>query len=128
MRGQITLEYMVLSLVVLALLAIAVSTLIEIQGSSSEALDSIMFRKSAMDLHGTVEEVCALGAGNQREVYLSRGMDVSGTGGQRLYFSNESIGNMSIELLCPKDVAASNPLSGRVMVINNEDIIEIEIR
>jgi len=118
---------MVLSLVVLALLAISVSTLIEIQGTSSEALDSIMFRKSALDLHSTVEEVCALGVGNQREVYLSRGMIVSKEGDE-LSFENESIGDMSVSLLCPKAyITVDNPLSGKVTVINkNIDEIKIE--
>lgn len=125
LKGQITLEYMVLSLVVLSMLAISVSTLIEIQGTSSEALDNIMFRKSALDLHSTVEEVCALGVGNQREVYLSRGMIVSGGSGNIL-FQNDTIGDMSLELLCSKDISSSGSLSGTVMVINNE--YEIEIR
>ena len=125
LKGQITLEYMVLSLVVLVMLAISVSTLIEIQGTSSEALDNIMFRKSALDLHSTVEEVCALGVGNQREVYLSRGMIVSGGSGNIL-FQNDTIGDMSLELLCSKDISSSGSLSGTVMVINNE--YEIEIR
>jgi len=117
---------MVLSLVVLALLAISVSTLIEIQGTSSDALDNIMFRKSALDLHSTVEEVCALGIGNQREVMLKRGMKVW-RDGDNIMFQNDSIGNMSLDMLCSKDIASSGSLSGTVIVINKDEY-EIEIR
>ena len=126
MKGQITLEYMVLSLVVLALLAVSISTLIQIQRSSSEALDNVMFRKSGLDLHGTVEEVCALGAGNQRKVYLSRGMSVEGVAGESMTFRNGSIANMSLKMVCPLDITADNYLNGWVTVTNKKDMIEIQ--
>lgn len=125
LRGQITLEYMVLSLVVLALLAISVSTLIEIQASSSEAMDNIMFRKSALDLHGTVEEVCALGVGNRREVILSRGIEVS-RDEDSLLFTNDEIGaSMAVPLICPKDVE-TDYLGGHVIIINDDTQIVFE--
>ena len=85
-----------------------------------------MPRKSGLDLHGTVEEVCALGAGNQREVYLSRGMSVEGVAGDSITFRNGSIANMSLEMVCPLKITASNYLNGWVTVTNKNDRIEIQ--
>ncbi|MEM2909025.1 MAG: hypothetical protein QW590_03285 [Candidatus Bilamarchaeaceae archaeon] len=122
--GQVTIEYMVLSLVVLAILAVAVTTLIQIQNSSSKALNNIVFRKSALDLHGTVEEVCALGEGNQREVFVSRSMEVE-KNAKELKFKNDTIGEMSLGLICPIDIEVDNPLYGNVLVIHEGDKINI---
>ncbi|MFH1222374.1 MAG: class III signal peptide-containing protein [Candidatus Micrarchaeota archaeon] len=129
MKGQITIEYMVLSLVVLALLAISITTLIQVQKSSVQAMDNVMFRKSALDLHSTIEEACALGAGNQRTVHLARSFELTlDRGSRKLFFKNGST-EMAVDLLCPLDVTAVNPLSGDVIVLNEDgDRIKVEKR
>ncbi|NYZ77459.1 class III signal peptide-containing protein [Candidatus Micrarchaeota archaeon] len=121
MKGQITLEYMVLSLVVIALLSIAITALITIRDNSDKALDVVLFKSSARDLYNAMEEVCAMGDGNSMEVYLKKDVSVSDAGGY-LEFSSplpHVNGTIKYESFCVLESDADS-LSGNVVVYNNE--------
>lgn len=115
-KGQLTIEYLILSVVVLAILAVSITTVLEINKSAGKALNAIVFRKSALDLYSTIEEVCALGAGNSQTVLLRANMTVT-KNGKNIEFS-DGTNNMALEAVCPLNIDASNPLHDFVNVTN----------
>lgn len=124
MRGQITLEYMVLSLVVVALLAIALSALIQIRENSNKAMDIVLFKSAARDLYNAIDEACAMGDGNSREVFLKKEVIVN-DGVEFLELSSPlSHVEGAVKYRCPCSVDSGDTLSGNVVVTNNEGEIE----
>ncbi|MEM4166681.1 MAG: class III signal peptide-containing protein [Candidatus Bilamarchaeaceae archaeon] len=120
-RGQITLEYLILSVIVLAMLAISIITLTEINTSSKKTMDNIIFRKSALDLHAAVEEVCALGGGNLQTIIIKNNMTVQKEG-ENLIFEDADK-KMKLEIICPYSLDVDNPLTaGRVIIENEKQI------
>ncbi len=124
MKGQITLEYMFLSLVVLALLSISLTALVKIKDNSSDAMVMVFFKSSARDLHNAIESVCALGNGNSREVTLKHELRVEYLSGY-LEFSGEGIpDSIKYDTMC--SVSPDGIYSGTVTVTNREGEIELE--
>jgi len=81
MRAQATIEYLLLSLVAIALVSFSALALIHIRDSSARSYDAVAFKGSATELANAINEACALGDGNSRVAYVRRRMDVSGGGG-----------------------------------------------
>lgn len=81
MLGQVSVEYLAVSLVAFSLLSISMLSLIYMHEGSSLALEAHMFRSSALRLGNAIDEVCALGEGNGREVSLGTGIEVSSVDG-----------------------------------------------
>lgn len=87
MKAQVTIEYLFLSLIALVLISFSVISLAKIKDSSGKAYDATLFRSSASKLANAMAEVCALGEGNSRAVYVKRNLSVEGgkTNGERRY-------------------------------------------
>jgi len=68
MKGQITLEYLVISLVALVLLSIAFTALFKIKEMSDASYELIQFKGAVERIHSASKELCALGDGNSREI------------------------------------------------------------
>ena len=68
MKGQVTLEYMTVSLVALVLLSLAVGSLYKIKEMSDSSYELMGFKASAEKIHSTSKELCAMGDGNSREI------------------------------------------------------------
>ncbi|MFH1520366.1 MAG: hypothetical protein ABID61_01850 [Candidatus Micrarchaeota archaeon] len=79
MRGQISFEYLFLSLVSLSLISISVVALITIKDMSIMTVDLLHFASSARSLGNTINEVCALGDGNSRSIDIGRAITVEST-------------------------------------------------
>lgn len=75
-RGQASLEYLVLSLVALALLSVSVFALASLRGYADKAAGDFSFRSSALSLANAISEVCALGSGNGRSLALGAPVSV----------------------------------------------------
>jgi hypothetical protein len=120
MRAQVTVEYLLLSAIALALMSFSVLALAHIRDSSERAYGALLFKSSATDLGNAMDEACALGSGNSRTVYVKRAVDVSGgTRAGILYaqFTDARSGlSLSRKMFCPVDGADS--LFGKVEVKN----------
>ncbi len=116
MRGQLTFEYLVLSLVAIALLAISLSALLSIRENSEKTFSSLSFRSSTARLEAAINEVCAMGNGNARTVYLeeSLGLENSGIGVKAVH------GADSITFGAQCDVTDTRLEKGTVSVKNEE--------
>jgi len=121
MKGQITLEYMVLTVVIIALLSISVAALIRIKDGSEDAMEIVLFKSSARDLYNAVSEACAMGDMNSRRIVLRTEVEIA-SHGDYLEFSNPDIGNtIKYEKNCEVDDAE---LEGAVVVTNSDGTIE----
>jgi len=121
MRAQITIEYLLLSVIALVLISFSVFALGRIKDASEKAYDAVEFRSSAADLANAMDEVCALGEGNSRVVYLRRAIDAEGglaADGGRYAEMRDSASNLTIvrEAFC--DIAGAVGLEGKTEVKN----------
>ncbi len=120
MFGQVTMEYLVLSLVAISMLAVSLSALIAIKDSSARLVDDgLLFRLSAQKLGNAISEVCAMGSGNRRVVALDSQLAIeteTADDGSVVRFRN-SASSLVSHSLCPV-IAASAQLEGGVIVEN----------
>ena len=121
MRGQISLEYLVLSLVAISLLSLAVFALLNLRDYSASASGTLMFRSSALSLSNAISETCALGSGNSRSVLLKAPLSVEYQE-QMVRFSGS---NLSIVEPSRCEVEAVEGLEGLVYVENDGGVITI---
>ena len=118
-KGQITVEYMVLTLVVLSMLSISIAMLIQINNTAHQAVDNLTFRKSALDVQATIDEVCALGEGNSREIIVKTGMSVKKNNDAELIFTDKkSNQSLALNITCPERIDESDINAGKVIISN----------
>lgn len=67
MKGQASLEYLLLAVVGLAMLSLSAAALLGLKESSEDAVGAYAFRSAADSLSADINELCALGSGNRRE-------------------------------------------------------------
>lgn len=70
MKGQLSLEYLLLAMAALSMLALSALALSEIKKSADAGLGAMRFRMDASALAVSISEVCSLGDGNGRELRL----------------------------------------------------------
>jgi len=118
---MLSLEYLMLSLVSLCLLTVSVFALLGIKEYSENSSERFAFRTSAVSLNNAMNEICSLGNGNSRSVFLHYGLSVEPEeGGARFTGSNYSMVKAGI---C--DVEPAGNLEGLVYIENKEGIIRI---
>jgi hypothetical protein len=121
MRAQMSLEYLMLTLVSLCLLSISVFALMGVRDYSEMEAQRFAFRSSAVSLGNAIDEVCALGSGNSREVALHHKMSVE-RDGDGLVFGGAGLA-LARECLC--EIEGPGDLEGLVLVENREGMIRI---
>lgn len=77
LKAQISMEYLLLSLVVLGIIGISLAALQRIQANTGESYARIQFQKDSERVARVAEELCLLGPGNTREIGLSGPLDIS---------------------------------------------------
>lgn len=119
MKGQLSLEYMVLALAALAMLSASVLTLSAVKRSAEGASGSLRFESDATALSNAMGEVCALGGGNGREVRLSAPLRLEARSTGQGWAVRLSSGDGSIvrESLC---LVPEGEVSGKVYVKNEK--------
>lgn len=70
MRGQISLDYLIIALISLSLVSISFIALNKIRTSADKTYDTIKFKSIAEDIFIASDELCALGNGNSRSLGL----------------------------------------------------------
>ena len=125
-KGQITVEYMVLTLVVLSMLSISIAMLIQINNTAHQAVDNLTFRKSALDVQATIDEVCALGEGNSREIIVKTDMSVEKNNAELIFKDKKSNQSLALNITCPESIYGSDINAGKVMISNTKNGIEIK--
>ena len=124
MRAQITVEYLLLSLIALTLISFSVISLASIKKAADKSYDALLFKSSAIDLGNAMGEACALGHGSIRTVYVRSEMDVSGSNNRYAVFE-QTTSNLSIirDVYC--EVNPASNISGNTEIKNENGKIEV---
>jgi hypothetical protein len=131
MKGQASLEYLLLCLIALSMLALSFSALIGIREAAGRGASAIAFGNSASMLGTTAREVCALGSGNGREMRIHDPLTVESEKadeGWLVRFSPSNGQNSSVVRPCPCEVETQDGISGLVYVKNEGGKIRIRGR
>lgn len=124
MRAQVTLEYLFLSLLALALLSFSVLALANIKITSQKSFDMIVFKGTVNELGAAMAEVCALGNGNARSVYIKRDLNVEGFS-DYARFTDIYLGeSLPRETYC--EVEDADGMYGKTKIMNEEGVIRLE--
>lgn len=123
-KGQASMEYLLLSLVGIALISFSLMSLSDIKSFMDREIGISRFRDSALSLHDAISEVCAAGSGNQRAIILSVPVNLTSEPSDAGILAVYSRGDDSIVMRtrCPVDAAA---LEGRIIVENEEGEIRL---
>jgi hypothetical protein len=124
MKGQASLEYLMLGVVGVALLSFSLFSLSEIKSSMDKNLALSRFRDSAISLHNSISEVCALGSGNLRAVSLSAPVSAETENSESGLLIRYSGGGNSIvkEIRCEVD---QEKTEGKITVENRNGKIRL---
>ena len=128
MRAQVTVEYLLISLIGLVLISFSIITLAQIKESSTDSYEAILFKESVSELVNTADTVCALGNYNSRSIYLESKINVEGDQSNSKFFILVTDSNSSREIakqtLCR--VYGKKGISGKTKVMNKNGEIYLE--
>ena len=125
MRGQISLEYLLISVVSLSLISISLLSLFAIRNSSMHAMNAIKFRSSAISLANTINEVCALGNGNSRSLDLASDLSVESIKADQ-WLVRFSSANLSLIRPTFCRVESGSNLNSQIKIKNEKGIIKVQ--
>lgn len=120
MRAQVSLEYLLISVVAIGLLTISAASLSKIRDYAQDESDLLKFRSAANSLADAAHSVCVLGSGNSREIFLRAPVDVKWADGA-MQLSGES----SMARAVPCEVSEKR-IEGFVVVKNENGKVKIK--
>lgn len=127
-RAQVTAEYLLISLIGLAMVSVSVAALSQIKESGEASFEAALFEESADSLAKEIDTVCALGNYNSRSIYIKSRIDVFGgtaNGKNYIIISRENgAGEIAKETLCP--VKDRQGIYGKIKVMNDYGEIALE--
>jgi|GEM_PF-1595093 len=123
MRGQISLEYLFLSIISISLLSISLFSLMAIRDYAMEALSILKFSSDVSSLGNTANQVCIMGIGNYRSLFVQQPIFSESVKLDNLWIVRFSSGNFSIvrSSTCPVEGQAY----GETQIKNENGIIKI---
>ncbi len=124
MKGQVTIEYLLVTLVALTLLSFSLHALISANNAQQAGYKKAMFLSDASDLSHAMKEVCVLGDGNSRKIQLKSEVEIGGSG--KAITIKESGGNGTHSEELPCSFSSSGTFSGLVYVRNKGGSIRVE--
>ena len=122
-RGQVSIEYLFLALIMLAALTFSIAALSGIRNYAEEQKKQIELDSNAEKLFLEIESVCALGNGNSRIIKLDEENSVSWTE-SGFTISNSNIETKGIHKNTTCKVEGSG--KGSVMIVNQGGKIKIK--
>lgn len=126
MKAQLSLEYLLLTVVVLGVLFFAASGLSKINNTASFTVDSYKFRSDAQNIFNKIDEVCILGNGNRFSIYLSSKFNAlyPEINSRNIVGFNSGGVYLERKLKCPVNLY-SNPVYGEAKIDNTNGIVEL---
>lgn len=119
MKAQITVEYLMLLLVFMAVLSIVLATLYSVKESSENALEILSFDSQIELIDSRINEVCSLGSGNSREIDIIYPMNISYYE-EGIQFSYE---NHSISKSYPCKIQGENSFADKIIIKNEQGTV-----
>ncbi len=128
MRGQASLEQLILTIIALALLGLSAASLGAIRSMAYRGIDEARFNAFASDFSDMANGLCALGSGNWREMGIPAGTRIESEDIGSLWLLRVSMGNSSLVRPCPCEVEDASPPAGAAYVENAGGKIRIRGR
>ena len=123
MRGQASLELLLLLSVLVAVLYISLSLLGKTYSLGASAIESSSAKSLLQEIAATANEACAMGDGNSR--VLSTGQEFSLEYSRGLLFLPYRNGKASAQVRCEIQIPDSKFPAGQVLAENRQGIIFI---
>ncbi len=128
MKGQLTIEYLFLALIALALISISFTALLKIKDAGERIYHLELFKSGALDIYNSGEELCAMGSGNSMKLRIREGILVSYGGGEAVFSNPELNFSISKKTACAysqADMAADSEIEiqnegGEIKIIKKE--------
>lgn len=112
-RGQVSLEYLLIAIVILALLGISLAALVEIRSAADQSYARILFGNEAEQVANLAEQLCLLGPGNTQEMKLEDELDITYQNGEMQI--KRGNWRYTKEMYCEVEAAS---LNGRIVLEN----------
>jgi hypothetical protein len=128
MRGQASLEHLLLTLIALALLTASASALLAIRDMAMRGIAQARFHAFASAFSQAANELCALGSGNGREMDFPEGTRIESDGAGNGWVFRLSSGSGAFVRGCRCEVEPAGDVSGLAYVENKEGKITIRER
>ncbi|MCD4739773.1 hypothetical protein K8R43_01125 [archaeon] len=118
MKGQVSLEMLIVMLMFLAALALWLEGMSNLTNATNKNLDAHANKIAADRLASTANSLCLMGKGNQRELHLFFPKNTS-----ILYNDSLWIGSFQRDTYCPVNVNFQASGSVQIKAVNNGSII-----
>ncbi len=127
MKGQASLEYLLLAVAALAMVGLSAIFLKGLESSSRSGADALRFRHDGSMLKNAISEVCALGDGNGRELSLEREISTESAKSPEGWAIRLSSGDLSMAFVsrCPLD---AEKMEDTVYVKNEKGTVSVRGR
>jgi len=128
LKAQVTMEYLLLTLIGLALLTVSIVSLGIIKQSAERSFRMLSFSSYVNNLYTTMNEVCAMGTGNSQSVsisYFPIEITYTDVGVRKIYRFNDDAINASIvkTAICP--LSTGKIVKENAIIKNKGGYIEI---
>ena len=123
-KGQASLEYLIITMVALALITFSVFALFSVKNAADNSTNSVKFRASSGALFDSVKEVCILGSGNSQKIVLETTLNASVDSNGALVLSS-GYGNFTRGEKTKCEVNTPTTLSGQVLIENSDGKITL---
>ncbi|MBI5223336.1 hypothetical protein HY990_02855 [Candidatus Micrarchaeota archaeon] len=128
MKGQLTLEFLFLSLISVSFLILSIYSLGSLKSTSNDMIGQASFEKDASTLFTALSTVCAGGSLSRQTVYLSAPISLVSSSTDRIVSlrlkSDQSV-RQTRELACAISPDSLDLNSGKVIVENEAGVVSI---
>ena len=124
MRGQISLEYLIIAIIALSLVSISLFALNKIRSDADKNYDNVKFNSLSQDFFNTVDEICALGNGNSRSILLSLPVFISSGYGTSTNYAAVNHGSLSKSNPAGCEISISGDFKNSITIYNDQGIVK----
>ncbi len=121
MKAQLSTEYLLISVIALAVLAISVGALIKIKDNAEKTQSILILKNDAENIYNSMQEACAMGSGNVRTITLNQKVYIE-SAANFLSISNE-LASIPKNLSC--DCTVNDWFEGKIIISNDDGKIII---
>lgn len=123
MKGQLSMEYLIISVISLAVISISAFTLLKIKDMADNSYALITLKNDADAIYNAAEDACTMGYGNSRSITLNEaaGMRIW-SNGNAIEFSKGNF-HLSKNMTCSGEMDVL--LGGKITIENQEGKISV---
>jgi len=125
MKGQASIEYLILSAVGIGLISLSLFSLSGIKSAMDRNIELSRFRDSSMMLQNAILGVCSAGSGNERKVDLAVPLSVRSEEFENGWVVGYSGPNLSRADFSPCPVIGEGSLGSAALVKNEEGKVRV---